>query len=222
MTEALMALAAPSALAAPDASRAAAPGAGAPAQDSKPSPGCAGFDAKACEAAARRIVQQASSTSIQAVAAAADTPQALQSMAQLARDGVLHLATPPSVKPGPDGIAARPNERFISVQGTINGMPATLLTAVAERDNAGAAWRYIYTVGAGAVQTRIAQQPIAGQPGRFVTTLGPLDPELDSTGFGSPVTLPNTGPLVVQAADDGRSARATIDGIVVFPASFLP
>jgi hypothetical protein len=175
--------------------------------------GCASFCTKAGLAVAARIVQQASARN----SAPPDTPAALRSMAALARSGALQLATPPSVKPGPDGIAVRSNERFISVLGTINGASGALLTAVAERDTAGTPWRTTYTVGAGAVQMRIQQRPIAGQPGRFSTTIGPLDPAFDFGGFGAPVHLTNTGPLVVQAAHDGRSVSATIDGKAVFP-----
>jgi hypothetical protein len=181
-----------------------------------PWPGCVGFSRKACEAAALRVVQAASA---RAAAAPADTPAALRSMAALAQRGVLQRATPSSVKPGQDGIAVRPNERFISVRGTINGALGTLLTAVGERDNANAPWRMTFTIGSGAVQMRIQQQPIAGQPGHFKTTIGPLDPDFDMSGFGPPVQLGNTGPLVVQSARDGRSATATIDGHAVFPAS---
>jgi hypothetical protein len=186
-----------------------------PVERSTPS-GCSSFDAKACRAAAVRVVLQASA---RMGSAPADTPTALRSIAALAGNGALHLATPRSVKSGPDGIAVRPNERFISVQGTVNGAAGTLLTAVAERDNASAPWRMTYTIGAGAVQLRIQQQPIAGQPGRFNTTIGPLDPAFDFGGFGAPVKLTNTGPLVVQAAKDGGLVTATIDGKVVFPTS---
>ncbi len=182
------------------------------------SAGCSALDAKTCEAAARHVVQQASAGARRSGAAPADTPTALRSMAALAQKGVLDHATPPSVEPGADGVAVRPNERFISVRGTINDAQSTLLTAVGERDNADAPWRLTYTIGAGPVQMRIQQQPIAGQPGRFITTIGPLDPEFDTAGFGPPVQLDNTGPLVVQAARDGRSATATIDGQRVFPA----
>ena len=179
-------------------------------------PGCVSFDAKSCAAAALRVVKLASAHS----SAPADTPAALRSMAALGRNGALHLATPSSAKPGADGIAVRPNERLLSVQGTINGVAGTLLTAVAQRDNPSAPWRMAYTIGAGAVQLRILQQPIAGQPGRFNTTIGPLDPELDFGGFGPPVTRENTGPLVVQSSSGGRSATAMIDGGAVFPAAF--
>jgi hypothetical protein len=199
-------------------SRAADEGMQAPAERAS-LPGCNGFDRKACDAAARRVAQSfATRVSARGAGAPADTPAALRAMAALAQEGVLQPATPSSVKPGPDGVAVRPNERFISVLGTINGARNTLLTAVSKRDNASAPWRMAYTIGAGAVQMRIQQQPIAGQPGRFKTTIGPLDADLDLGGFGPPVQLNNTGPLVVQAAADGRSATATIDGEVVFPA----
>jgi hypothetical protein len=181
-----------------------------------PLPGCVGFDRKAFEAVALRVLQSASASSTKA---SADTPAPLRFMAALAQQGILQRATPPSVKPGPNGIAVRANERFISVLGKINGVQSTLLTAVAERDNANAPWRMTYTIGSGAVQMRLQQQPIAGQPGQFKTTIGPLDPDFDMSGFGPPVQLGNTGPLVVQAAKDGRSATATIDGHAVFPAS---
>jgi hypothetical protein len=216
MTEALAALPPAVSLATVFTSRATEEGTQAPAERAS-LPGCVGFSRKACEAAALRVVQ---SVSARAAGAATDTPLALRAMAALTQKGVLQSATPSSVKPGADGVAVRPNERFISVWGTINGVRGTLLTAVAERDSANAPWRITYTVGAGAVQLRIQQQPIAGQPGRFKTTIGPLDPELDMSGFGPPVKHENTGPLVVQSASGGRAASATIDGGAVFPAAF--
>jgi hypothetical protein len=160
----------------------------------------------------------AQSAPARAAGAPADTPATLRTLAALARTGALELATPLSAKPGADGVAVRPNERFISVQGKINGGSGTLLTAVAERNHANAPWRMTYTIGAGVVQLRIQQDPIAGQPGRFNTTIGPLYPDIDTGGFGPPVRLTNTGPLIVQAGKDGRSATAAIDGKPVFPA----
>jgi hypothetical protein len=216
MTEALTALPPAVALATLFTSRATEEGTQAPAER-VPLPGCVGFSRKACEAAALHVVQ---SVSARAVGAPADTPAALRAMAALAQKSVLQSATPSFAKPGADGISVRPNERFISVWGTINGVQGTLLTAVAERDNANAPWRMTYTIGAGAVQLRIQQQPIAGQPGRFKTTIGPLDSQLDTSGFGPPVRYDNTGPLVVQSASGRRGAIATIDGGVVFPAAF--
>jgi hypothetical protein len=96
--------------------------------------------------------------------------------------------------------------------------PTGALTAVAKRDDANSPWHMTYTVGAGAVQLRIEQRPVAGQPGRFDTTIGPLDAEFDFGRFGAPVQMKNTGPLAIQADKQG-GVSATIDGKAVFPSS---
>jgi hypothetical protein len=174
--------------------------------------GCSAHSAAAtCEAAARHLLQRvAAPHPVAQRPAPTDTPTELTTLSALARQGHLTIATPASVKPGADGIADdRPNERFISVKGTVNGQADTLITAVAERDGADAPWRTTYTIGFGP-QLRIEQQPLEGKPGRYQTTIGPLYPDLDLGNFGPAVTLLDTGALQVRVVD-GR-VSATIDG----------
>jgi hypothetical protein len=69
-------------------------------------------------------------------------------------------------------------------------------------------------IGAGASQTRIEQTPIDGQPGRYLTTIGPLHPDINN-GAAWPTSTSDTGPLVLKT--EGSSVMAVIDGHAVFP-----
>jgi hypothetical protein len=150
--------------------------------------------------------------------APSQTPALISDLTSLVKAGRLKVTTLRTFTPNAAGVAVKPNEQAITVQGTVNKVPNTSLSVIAERRNANSPWTYTYFVGQGGTNVlMVIQTPINGSEGRFKTVFEAMPARVYKQLYAqikelnADPKMHNTGALQLGKAPGGAGVNASID-----------